>query len=552
MLLIVFFGFRYIGKELNHLLEIIKINYICINKDLNDIVSLPEDFPKCYSNPSLRKAFYFANIAKNNQRHLLIVGKEGSGITQISKWFASYFTPKEKRNENFLFIFSPETTISDMIGKYFPKSDAVGSSSGIFEWRDGPLNLAVKNGYAGVFDNISFAQAKVIESLNALLDPKDNEEDNYFEIPQNISEPKIKINEDFLFIATSSLEEMEKLSSAFLNRFTVINLEDQLENANEEDEKEAIKFLIESEISDEKTSIYNKEKIIQEIHRIYKERHLNMSLLSRFTKIIVRLYNLIEKKGDVEEIVNYMKEIILTCNNTFDIPKFVQDKASEIFDKYDQFSTDERFYYQNSPNLRNLMTNLYVCSECRIPVFLVGPTGLGKTSMAKAFSEIVRREYAILYSFHMETQLGDLYGVFNFESGKATIKDGPLVKAMEKGQVFIADEFNLADEIVLQTISIALEPADEKSVFLVPDTGKKIIRKKSFFFIACQNDLSTSGRKKLPDIIQKRLRTFEYPSPMIEDLRNSIEEMIKFEKIEEAKYKIYPDFPTKIAKFMFN
>ena len=44
----------------------------------------------------------------------------------------------------------------------------------------------------------------------------------------------------------------------------------------------------------------------------------------------------------------------------------------------------------------------------------------------------------------METQLGDLYGVFNFESGKATIQDGPLVKSMENGKVFIADEFNLA------------------------------------------------------------------------------------------------------------
>ena len=56
---------------------------------------------------------------------------------------------------------------------------------------------------------------------------------------------------------------------------------------------------------------------------------------------------------------------------------------------------------------------------CRIPVCLVGATGLGKTSMARAFSEIVRRECAVLYSFHLETQLSDLYGVFNFDSGKA-------------------------------------------------------------------------------------------------------------------------------------
>ena len=63
-------------------------------------------------------------------------------------------------------------------------------------------------------------------------------------------------------------------------------------------------------------------------------------------------------------------------------------------------------------------------------------------------------------------------------------------------------------------------------MFLIPDTGKKIKRNNSFFFIACQNDLSTSGRKRLPNIIQKRLRTFEYPSPEIKDLQNSIEDKI--------------------------
>lgn len=130
------------------------------------------------------------------------------------------------------------------------------------------------------------------------------------------------------------------------------------------------------------------------------------------------------------------------------------------------------------------MTHLYVCSECRIPVCLVGVTGLGKTSMDRSFCEIVRRENPILYSFHMDTQLSDLYGIFNFEAGKFVIQDGPLVKTMENGQIFIADEFNLAEEAVLQTITIALEPVDDNSHFLVPDTGKKIERKNSFFFIS--------------------------------------------------------------------
>ena len=251
----------------------------------------------------------------------------------------------------------------------------------------------------------------------------------------------------------------------------MIYLEDQLEGATEDEEKEAIKYIIDSE----KNNIFYKDELIQEIHLIYREKKLNIAFLSRFTKAVVRLINLIREEGNMKEVVNYMKEIVLTNNKEITIPIIIQNNANKIFDKYEQLSDDERFYYQNSPNLRNLMTNLYVCSECRIPVCLVGATGLGKTSMARAFSEIVRREYATLYSFHMETQLSDLYGVFYFEAGKAVIQDGPLVKAMENGQVFIADEFNLAEEAVLQTITIALEPADDNSIFLVPDTGKKII-----------------------------------------------------------------------------
>ena len=102
-----------------------------------------------------------------------------------------------------------------MFVKFTPKADASNFSSGITEWRNGPLTLTIKNGYSGVFDNISYASAKVIESLNALLDPKDTEEDYYFEIPQNTVEPIVKIHRDFLFVATCSLSQMEKLSPAF-------------------------------------------------------------------------------------------------------------------------------------------------------------------------------------------------------------------------------------------------------------------------------------------------------------------------------------------------
>ena len=431
-----------------------------------------------------------------------------------------------------------------MIGKNTPNSE-MEKSTGLFEWKDGPLTLAVKYGYLGLFVNINSAPTKVIESLNSLLEPKDSEKDYKFEIRQNTKESEIAIHKNFLFIATCPLSKINDLSPALLNRFTIINLEDQLENATIEEE--AIKCIIESE----NIIIKKKDEIIDKIHTIYKEMSLNMASLSKFVKATVKIIKFIENEENIEEIINYVKEITLTEKNDITIPTALQMKANEIF-KNEQLSisNDERFYFKNSPNLKNLMTHIYFCSLCQIPVCLVGATGLGKTSMARAFSEIVRREIAISYSFHLETQLSDLYGVYNFESDKSVFQDGPIVKATENGQVFIADELNLGDESILQTMSIALEPGNEDFDYYVPDTGERKKRKNSFFFIACQNDLSTSGRRKLPDIIQKRLRIFEYPTPNVKDLKNSIEEMIKFEKSPDSKFQLYIDFPHRIANFM--
>ncbi len=134
--------------------------------------------------------------------------------------------------------------------------------------------------------------------------------------------------------------------------------------------------------------------------------------MSKFIKGFIRLFNLIKPEENIEEIINYISEITLTNKNEIKIPFIIENIARKIFQNSEQLSIDERIYFQNSQKLRNLIINLYVCSECRIPVCLEGATALGKTSMTRAFSEIIRKEYAILYSFHMESQLTDLYFYF--------------------------------------------------------------------------------------------------------------------------------------------
>lgn len=209
------------------------------------------------------------------------------------------------------------------------------------------------------------------------------------------------------------------------------------------------------------------------------------------------------------------------------------------------------------------MVNLNSCSICRIPVCLVGPTGLGKTSMARAFSEYTRNDVATMYSFHLGTQVDDIFGTFTFKNGKPEIMEGPLTKMLEKGKIFIADEFNLAEDAILQTLSIAFENLDENSSYLIPGINSTIKYDKNFFFIACQNDLSTTGRKRLPYIIEKRLRIFDYPSPDLEDLKSNCKDIINETLEKEEKEDKNVDGMTskikrtlevsheKLANFMF-
>ena len=62
---------------------------------------------------------------------------------------------------------------------------------------------------------------------------------------------------------------MENLSHAFLNRFTVINLDAQLEGVSEKEEKEVIKYIIDFK----NEYIKKKIKIIYKIHLIYKNEN---------------------------------------------------------------------------------------------------------------------------------------------------------------------------------------------------------------------------------------------------------------------------------------
>ena len=109
---------------------------------------------------------------------------------------------------------------------------------------------------------------------------------------------------------------------------------------------------------------------------------------------------------------------------------------------------------------------------------------------------------------------------------------------MEKGTTFIADEMNLSPEIVMKSLVPALDLNFNTKICL-PGVTKKIIINQDFFFIACQNDFTTTGRNSLPKLLSKKLKCIPYPEPPMEDIQkicSSINEEL-YPMCEELKKK---------------
>ena len=79
-----FYGARYDKKINNEIQEILRNKYNYLYKEQNILPDLPDKFPKCFQSNTLKKAFQIAKMAIDSGKHLLFVGKEEIGLTQIA------------------------------------------------------------------------------------------------------------------------------------------------------------------------------------------------------------------------------------------------------------------------------------------------------------------------------------------------------------------------------------------------------------------------------------------------------------------------------------
>ncbi|KAK3037950.1 hypothetical protein RJ639_030655 [Escallonia herrerae] len=91
-------------------------------------------------------------------------------------------------------------------------------------------------------------------------------------------------------------------------------------------------------------------------------------------------------------------------------------------------------------------------------------------------------------------------------------QDGPLVKAMKDGDLFLVDEIALADDSVLERLNSVLEP--ERKLSLAEKGGtdlEKIIAHPNFFLLATMNPGGDYGKKELSPALRNRFTEIWVP-----------------------------------------
>ena len=533
---------------------------------------------------------------------MLLVGEEGSGLTQVARWSAEVFT-KKSSNIPYLCICSKKLQCEDLIGITVPNftskiddTSASGTDNNnieeekfnneILKFKEGFLVKGIKKGRCVIFDQINEAPSTVYERLNDLLDKKYDDEDNYFSVPEYSEKTIFRIKKNFRIICTCNSAKLKNISSAFLSRFDVVYLEEQLENVV--DHKELIEKLFERfknlEI-EERKRIKNKElnieddgitfnqgnnddfdysvsnniiKLIKDKIKILKNANLDKEKkynynysISSISQFCFSIYKLLlkfrEKLREIkeDEIVNVIFDLrFLTNPNEIKISKypsinsFISDINENIKNSKD---IEEKYSFNSSENLKNFVGIVYLSSLINLYLCIESPPGYGKTTAARAIAEMREIDENsdkkfYIQTFHSSTYPTDLYGSSTINNNQINFNKGPLTRALIEGKFYIADELNIAPISTILSIVPVLDLIFDTKIYIpgMVSYDKEFRISSTFFLIICQNNVGIIGRSELPASLKRKIRKIDYPeleSKEIEKICNDIDSFLSEKKI---------------------
>ncbi|RKF56890.1 Huge dynein-related AAA-type ATPase [Erysiphe neolycopersici] len=407
----------------------------------------------------------------------------------------------------------------------------------LFEWCDGGLIQAMREGQFFLLDEISLAGDATLERLNSVLET----ERTILLAEKGIEDSFIKATDGFQIFATMNPGGdygKRELSPALRNRFTEIWVP-PLSDQND------ILAIVQSKLNIE-LKIFSTAMVQFAEWFAQKYRHSSMTSIS--IRDMLTWVNFMNKCGSydvyfslvqgaamvyidtlganpaalftdnsesiMEQRVKCLQQlgILLDCDilSLYFNPIQVIDDEREFrigqftLQKQSKLSTKLEYAFEAPTTKLNAM-RVARALQVGKPILLEGNPGVGKTTLIAALALACNQSLTRI-NLSEHSDLMDLFGtdvpIDSAEICQFEWRDAPFLQAMQKGEWVLLDEMNLAPQSVLEGLNACL---DHRGEVYISQLNKTFKRHPNFSIFAAQNPHHQGGgRKGLPSSFVNR------------------------------------------------
>lgn len=403
----------------------------------------------------------------------------------------------------------------------------------LFEWSDGSLIQALKQGDFFLLDEISLADDSVLERLNSVLEP----ERTILLAEKGSQDSYITANEGFQFFATMNPGGdygKKELSPALRNRFTEIwvpsmeDMDDVLQIITSKLDlqlKPFGKFFIKFAewfgkiygAGDASSGIISLRDMLSWVgfaNKLVGSIGNELSILHGASMVFIDSIGTNSSAALAEtpellkskklECVKKLSELLKKDLTSSYLEKFQVTVSSELVSvgpfslPRTKDSSNVSFNLQ-APTTANNAMRVLRGMQVKKPLLLEGSPGVGKTSLITAIADVTGHKLTRI-NLSEQTDLIDLFGSDSPAEGEGSNqfawRDAPFLHAMQEGEWVLLDEMNLASQSVLEGLNACL---DHRGETYIPELDKTFKCHPDFTVFAAQNpQYQGGGRKGLP------------------------------------------------------